>query len=463
VSTATEVESVRPGALALALLALVSGAARAQDAAPPPRPNVLFLVVDDLNDWVGCLGGNPQTRTPNIDRLASRGMLFTNAHAAAPSCNPSRVAVLTGVAPYRSGLYDNTPGLREVFPDAVTLPQRLHAAGYHALGSGKVFHHAYPDPASWDEFFPSKDVQMPSDTTRGKLVKLYGSLFGVAVDAPATELCDGKVAEWVSAQLARPPQEPFFLACGFYRPHTPWVATADAYARFPLEQVELPAARPDDLDDVPAAARTLEGRAAAKAATPDEARRAVQAYLACIAFVDDQVGRVLDALDRSPAAKNTIVVLWGDNGFHLGQKERWGKETLWEESTHVPLIVLAPGVAPGSRCARPVSLQDLHPTLLELCGLPPVAGVDGTSLTPLLADPEVPWERPALTTSGFGNHSVRSERWRYTRYADGGEELYDLEADPHEWTNRAADPACAATKAELARWIPTENAADVRK
>jgi arylsulfatase A-like enzyme len=447
--------------VALASFAVLGAAsAPGRQAEAAARPNVLFIVIDDLNDWVGCLGGNPQARTPNIDRLAERGVLFTNAHAPAPACNPCRSAVMTGIAPHRSGLYDQRPGFRSVLPGALTLPQRLHAAGYATLGSGKVFHHAFPDPQSWQSYFPSKESAIPADVAKRKLEPILGNLYGAEVDAPASELGDGIVADWIAATLARPPDQPFFLACGFYRPHTPWTAPAESFARFPLDEIELPAAPADDLDDVPAAGREL---ARAVESASGDARRAVRAYLACTSFVDDQVGRVIAALDASPRAQDTIVVLWSDNGFHLGEKQAWSKQTLWEESTRVPLIVVTPGRAGERRCARPVSLQDLTPTILELCGVERPESMDGRSLVPLLEDPLAAWDPPALSTSGFGNHALRSERWRYIRYADGSEELYDHSVDPGELRNLAADPDLATVKAELARWLPTEEAPSQRR
>ena len=441
--------------LAPMLLVVLGAASGAQDErSPAPRPNVLFIVIDDLNSWVGCLGGHPQTRTPNIDRLAARGTLFTNAHAPAPLCNPSRVAVLTGIAPHRSGIYENTLNFREVSPQAVTLPQRLRSLGYFALGSGKVFH--YPDPESWDDTFLPMEARI-SPEAKGNFT-IYRKMWGASVDVPGDQLVDGLVAGWIASTLARPPRQPFFLACGFQRPHVPLVAPAASFARFPLASIELPVTVPDDLDDVPAAAQQM---ATSHGVAPEgEAREAIQAYLACVSFIDDQVGRVLDALDASPCAGNTIVVLWSDNGFHLGEKQKWRKDTLWEESTHVPLIIVAPRAVRGARCTRAVSLQDLYPTIMELCGLPPVDGLDGQSLVPLLENADAPWDRPVLTTCGYKNHALRSERWRYIRYADGSEELYDHQVDPHEWKNLAAAPECASVKAELARWLPKVDAPD---
>ena len=451
-----------PGASPASAAARSSAAERQQPEGEPRAapPSVLFIVVDDLNDWIGCLGGHPQSLTPNIDRLAARGTLFTNAHAPAPACNPSRAAVMTGIAPHRSGLYDQSPNFRDVFPDAVTLQQRLQSFGYETLGAGKVFHKPYPDPASWNAFYPAKDVQIPPDSARRKLFPVLGPHFAAKAEGLPANLSDGKVATWVCSNLSRPPEKPFFLACGLHRPHIPWVAPASSFEKFPLDGIVLPAIQENDLDDVPAAALEMSGT---EEATEEQRRLAVQSYLACISFVDDQVGRVIDALDASPSAANTLVVLWSDNGYHMGEKRSWSKFTLWEESTRVPLIVVAPGKQAGARCNRPVSLQDLYPTLIELCGLPPVAGIDGQSLVPLIEDPGAPWERPALTTCGYENHALRSERWRYIRYADGSEELYDHAADPNEWKNLAADPRHAAVKAELARWLPAEDAPSLKE
>jgi arylsulfatase A-like enzyme len=426
-------------ALAAAIvLALGAGPQAAESPAPRAAtpPDVLLILIDDLNDWVGCLGGNPQAQTPHIDRLAARGMLFTNAHTPAPSCNPARVALFTGLAPHTSGVYDNDTAFRIGMPDALTLPQRLGASGYAAFGAGKVFHHVFADPSSWDDFFPAKELQIPPDSVRGKQAPIVRKHGGGPVAAEPEQLGDGKVAAWIAAALAAPARRPFFAAAGFYRPHTPWIAPEVNYARFPLEKIELPPnVRPER-----------------------GAREGVRAYLACTSFADDMVGRVLDALDASPRARETIVILCSDNGFHLGEKGLWAKSTLWEESTRVPLIVVAPGVAPGTRCARPVSLIDLLPTVLELCGAPPVAGLDGQSLVPLLRDPERTSGRPALTTLGPGEHTLRSERWRYVRHADGSDELYDHASDPDEERDVSDAPENAAVKAELARWLPASDA-----
>ena len=429
------------------------------------RPNVLFIAVDDLNDWIGALGGHPQSVTPNIDRLVSRGMLFTNAHCAAPACNPSRVALMTGVRPSTSGVYLNSDPWRPAMPDVVTLPQHFMAHGYRAIGSGKIYHGRFPDPASWDEYWPSKTKQKPEDPRPPNR-----PLNGIAktshfdwgpVDATDQEMGDAQVADWVIDQLEAEHHQPFFLACGFYRPHLPWYVPPKYFARPGVDRIILPEVRKDDLLDIPAAGIRMARpeRDHARVVAHDQWSAAVQGYLASIAFVDGQIGRVLDAFDRSGHSGSTIIVFWTDHGWHLGEKEHWRKFALWERATRTPLAIIAPGVTkPGSRCAQPTSLIDIYPTLVDLCGLEPAEATEGESLRPWLDNPESPRQRPALTTHDLGNHALRSERYRYIRYADGSEEFYDHESDPLEWTNLAGDSTYDALKEALARWLPETDA-----
>ena len=441
-----------------ALLALAPNRAPAQ---APARRDVLFVAVDDLNDWVGCLGGHPGARTPNIDRLAKRGVVFTRAYCAAPACNPSRAALLTGLRPSTTGVYHNNQPWRPVplLREAVTLPQHFMRSGYHVAGCGKIFHGGFDDPASWHEYRKGGRAGLPrppAPTGRA------GGITWGPLDLADEQTEDHHIAGWAIDRLRQKHDKPLFLACGLHKPHMPWQVPRKYFDLHPIDQVRPPEVPGDDLDDVPAAG--------VKMAAPqgDHAnilrtgtwQQAVQAYLACIAYADAQVGRLLDALDADPALRdNTVVVLWGDHGWHLGEKHHWRKFALWEEATRTPLIIAAPGVAPG-RADAPVGLVDLYPTLLELCGLPPRPGLDGASLVPLLKDPALRRDRPALTTHGRGNHAVRSDRWRYIRYADGFEELYDHDVDPGEWKNLAADPAHAAVKAELSKWLPKQDAPD---
>jgi arylsulfatase A-like enzyme len=454
------------------------------------RPNVLMIVVDDMNDWVGCLGGHPQVKTPNIDRLADRGLLFTNAHVAAPVCNPSRVATLTGLRPSTTGIYGNDTKWLEAMPDVPSIPQHFKSNGYHVVGGGKVNHHmpGFNRDSDWHDYFDQIfDSHYQDQLARGLNVKKFAWPSGFplnrleavktfskppqnanefdwgAWDKPDREMGDGKMVEWAIKFLAQPTKEPFFLAAGIYRPHLPFYAPREYFEMYPQDQIILPPMKADDCDDLPEAGKAMaadrrgdfelvikEGRH----------RELVQAYLASITFADALIGQLVDALDASPAAKNTVVVLWSDHGWHLGEKQHLHKFTLWERSTRIPFIIAAPGITqPGSRCARPVSTIDLFPTFNELCSLPAVEGLDGESLVPLLKNPLCEWSRPALTTHGQSNHSLRTERWRYIRYADGDEELYDHTTDPHEWYNLAAKPEFADVTTELARSLPRTDAA----
>jgi arylsulfatase A-like enzyme len=275
---------------------------------------------------------------------------------------------------------------------------------------------------------------------------------------------DWQVADWVIRRLMMAHGKPFFLACGFYRPHLPWYVPPEYFDLYPLEEVTLPHVKEDDLDDVPARGRKMArpGGDHAKVIKHGQWRKAVQAYLASISFTDACVGRVIDALDKSPHARDTVIVLWSDHGWHLGEKLHWRKFALWEEATHNVMMFVAPGVTrPGGRCTRPVNLIDIYPTLVDLCGLAPREGIEGLSLVPLLENPEQAWARPSLTTHGKDNHTIRTERFRYIRYADGSEELYDRSVDEMEWTNLAENPEYDYIKEELRRWLPEVNAEGV--
>jgi len=458
------------------------------------RPNVLMIAVDDMNDWVGCLGGYPGVKTPHIDRLAQRGMLFTNAHCSAPVCNPSRVAVMLGRRPSTTGVYANDVVWHQAFPGVASIPQHFKANGYYVVGGGKVNHHMpgfnrhsdwhqyfdqifdshYQDQLSrgldvrsfaWPEGFPLN--RLPGVTTLTKPPKNPVEFDWGPFDKADHEMGDGQMIQWAKQFLANPPESPFFLAAGIYRPHLPFYAPAKYFDQYPLDQIKLPPLKDDDLDDVPP-----EGQQMAADRREDyelvlrEGRHQelIQAYLASITFGDALIGELLDALDASSAAENTVVVFWSDHGWHLGEKQHLHKFTLWERSTRVPLVIVAPGVAsPGSRTPRPVELTDLFSTLIELCDLPLVDGLDGSSLLPLLKEPLRVWDRPAVTTHGEGNHAIRSERWRYIRYAGGDEELYDHKVDPNEWHNLAKIPQYASVKAELSKFLPPQDAPRIKK
>jgi arylsulfatase A-like enzyme len=439
------------------------------------KPNVLFIAMDDLNDWIGCLGGHPQTKTPNLDRLAKSGVLFRNAHCAAPSCNPSRTAIFTGLPPHRSGLYQNTQKLREVMPAAELLPRYFSNQGYWSAGSGKLLHYVI-DPPSWDDYFPDKAKDNPFPRTfdpAKRPVSLpvggpwqYRETDWAALDVTDEEFGgDWLVTKWIGEQLQRPHDKPFFLACGIYRPHEPWFVPKKYFEPFPLDSIQVgPGVKEGDLDDVPAEGqRIARNRYFPHIQKHGQWKQGIQAYLASIHFADAMLGRVLDALEKSPHRDNTIVVLWSDHGWHLGEKEHWQKFTPWRASSRVPLIVRVPagspglpaGTQPGGVCDRPVSLTDLFGTLTDLCGIPAKPDIESRSLVPLLRDPAAAWPHAAITHLDHPqNYAISTESWRYIHYRDGGEELYDLAADPHEWTNLAAKPEHAAKLAEMRKLAP---------
>lgn len=455
----------------IALSVLVAPPALAEDR----PPNILFIAVDDLNDWVGHLAGHPQASTPNIDRLARRGVSFTRAYAPAPLCNPSRVSLLSGVLPSKSGVYGNGERFREKLPDAVTLMQHLKAHGYSTQGGGKIFHGTRAgDPDSWDEYYTPARPRGPRHVgERQEGVPESAWAPWGPLDVDDSEMFDVQIVDWTIGELNKPREKPFFLACGFTKPHLPWYVPRKYFDLHPLEGIELPATLDSDRDDLPAFGKKLaaevyavsnsrnfsrHGEDHAMVLRHDQWQRAVQSYLATISFVDTHVGRLLDALDASEHAGNTIVVLWGDHGWHLGQKQHWRKHALWEVATRTTLIISLPAeTRRGGRSPRPVSLIDLYPTLVELAGVPGRSGLDGQSLVPLLENPEAEWPRPVLTTYGYRNHSIRTERWRYIEYHDGGRELYDHHADPNEWTNLASLPEYASVVEELAAFLPKTN------
>ena len=433
------------------------------------RRNILFISVDDLNDWIGCMGGHPQTKTPNLDRLASQGVLFTNAHCAAPMCNPSRAAVMTGMRPTTSGVYENNQPFRRapLAKDAITLPSLLRSNGYRAIGAGKIFHGSYPDPQSWDDYWPSQIRNQPPSAVPPKLpangVPGSGNLDWGPLDIRDEEMGDYGVATWTINQLSRKVNNPLFLGCGIYRPHLPWYVPKKYFDLFPLETIELPSVKDDDLDDVPEIAQRIATRQGdhKRITGADKWRDAVRGYLASIAFADAQIGRVLRALETGPNAGDFQVVLWSDHGWHLGEKLHWRKFALWEEATHNVLMMSSPGVTkPGGKCTRAVNLLDIYPTLTELTGVAKPAAVEGDSLVRFLKNPGAPKSTPTLTTYQRGNHSLRDERWRYTRYKDGSEELYDHRNDPMEWTNLASNARLNTTKQQLAKYLPTHEAPD---
>ena len=446
---------------------LLAAAHPALAAAPasPAKPNVLFLAIDDLRDWVGFLQKNPQTRTPNMDRLAQRGTIFSRAYCAAPVCNPSRAALMSGLRPFTTGVYENSNDWRTVIPAELPLTTAFRRAGYWVGGAGKIYHEAYVRRSEWDDYLANEGKgagkQKPSPQAKDDGV---GGIKFQPLTNDDTALPDYQITDYGIAQLGRKHDKPFFLAVGLHKPHMPWNVPQKYYDLFPADQIVLPPYLANDLDDVPPAGVKMAKPAGDHAAIVKSGRwkEAVQAYLASIAYTDMNLGRLLDALDQSAYRDNTIVVLWGDHGWHLGEKDHWRKFALWEEATRAPVIWIAPGVTkPGTVCDRPIDFMTIYPTLTDLCGIPTPQHVEGSSIRTLLADPKSAWVQPAITTYRFKNHAVRVEGWRYIRYENGDEELYNEIADPNEWKNLARDPAFAAKKAELAKLLPTRDHADI--
>jgi len=449
------------------LLALLLLAAAPLAAAP----NVLFIAIDDLNDWVAPLDGHPLVETPNLDRLAARGTTFTNAHCQAPLCNPSRTSVLMGLRPTTTGIYGLQPWFREVpgYEDHVTLPQQFMKHGYHVVTTGKIYHDAYPpqdrrDPgeefsefALHGSFKPRPEKRIATPSSRIPLVD-----WGVYPERDEDCFDYDVTSEAIDKLGTAPQDQPLFLCLGIRHPHLPLYAPQSYFDRYPDDDSGLPLVPANDRADVPDFAWKTHWRLPEPRLQwmreHDEWQPMTRAYLASITFADAMVGRILDALDESDRGDDTIIVLWSDHGYHLGEKDISGKNTLWERSARVPLIISAPGFEPRTHSSRPVELLDLFPTLLELCGLPARDDLEGLSLAPLLRDPGAPRERPAMTCAGPDNHAVRSERWRYIRYGDGSEELYDMRADPNEWTNLADTPQLEAVLVEHRRWLPKEPA-----
>jgi arylsulfatase A-like enzyme len=452
---------------ALAFGLVCACAAPMTAAAPARKPNVLFIAIDDQNDWIGHLGGHPLARTPHLDKLAARGTTLLNAHCQAPLCNPSRTSLLLSLRPTTTGVYGLSPWFRTLpeWQDRVSLPQHFKAHGYRTLVTGKIWHGNAGGPKERQREF---DVWGPAGGVGAKPPqKLIPPTPGGnhplmdwgAFPHKDEDKGDHIVASWAIDQLkAAPKDQPFFLAAGFFLPHVPCFVTQPWYDAVPDNDRLLPVIKRDDRDDTPRFSWYLHWDLPEPRLSWVEEqkqwRNLVRSYLASTTFVDAQIGRLMAALEASGHADNTIVVVWGDHGWHLGEKAITGKNTLWERSTRVPLVFAGPGVKSGARVTSPAELLDIYPTLVELCGLAPRTDLEGQSLVPQLRDPQAKRVRPAITSHNQGNHGVRSDRWRYIRYADGTEELYDMVADPREWTNLAARPEHAAVLAEHRRWLP---------
>jgi arylsulfatase A-like enzyme len=449
------------------------------------RPNVLFIAIDDQNDWIGHLGGHAMAKTPNLDKLAARGTTFTNAHCNMPLCNPSRTSLLLGLRPTTTGIYGLSPWFRTLpqWKDRVALPQHFENHGYLTAATGKIYHGGtgggggagkgkgkkaakQAPPDAKPEFMvsaplggvgtkPPQKLVNPTPMGNNPLVD-----WGVwPLDNDDTGKGDYQVASWTVEQIKKAPKDqPFFIAAGFFLPHVPCYATQKWFDLYPDDDSVLPKIIENDRADTPRFSWYIHWQLPEPRLKflkeANQWRNLVRSYLACTSFTDAQIGRLLTALDESGHADDTLVVVWGDHGWHLGEKEITGKNTLWDRGTKVPLVFAGPGVTPGQRCNQPAELLDIYPTLIELAGLTKRDDLEGLSLAPQLKNAATKRERPAVTSHNQGNHAVRSEKWRYIVYADGSEELYDMVNDPNEWTNIASKPENTAIIAEHRQWLP---------
>ena len=472
-------ETVRMLRYMFALLGLLFfvGDVVAGEAVAKKPPNILMIAIDDLNDWVGCLDGHPQVQTPHIDRLAKRGTVFTNAHCQAPLCNASRTSLMTGLRPSSTGVYGLAPWFRTVpeFADVVTMPQHLAAHGYRTASTGKLYHGGYgrrPTDTEFQALGPGISVGAKPE---GKLVNTphpHPQVDWGWFPHRDEDKGDWHIADWAIARLQEEgkgaeskleskSEQPFFLTVGFFLPHVPCYATEKWFQKYPLETLQLPNCPLDDRDDTPRFSWYMHWKLPEPRLRflqeANQHKNLVRSYLACISFVDDQVGRVLDALEKNGLEEDTLVVLWSDHGWHLGEKLITGKTTLWERSTRVPLVFAGPGVSGGAECRSPVELLDIYPTLIEVADLAAKPELEGVSLAAQLQESQAQRIRPAITTHNQNNHAVRSTRWRYIRYADGSEELYDTQNDRDELNNLAGEEKYASVMAEHRRWLPEKN------
>lgn len=459
--------------------------------ATPAKPNVLFIAVDDMNNDLGCFG-HSLVKSPSIDRLADRGVRFERAYCQFPLCSPSRSSLLTGLRPDSTRVFDLQYHFRQDLPDVVTLPQMFLRNGYYVARVGKMYHYGNPgdigtngldDRASWGERYnpAGRDkTALEPDIMNYTPKRGLGSAMAFLADKTGTDEqhTDGKVADQAIRLLEEHKDKPFFIAAGFYKPHCPWVTPKKYFDLYSMDQMILPAITAQTPGDYPPPALASTRPWPYFGVTADQARECKLAYYASISFVDAQIGRLLDAVDRLGLRENTIIVFWSDHGYHLGEHGLWFKQSCFEESAKVPLIISAPGYKTSGRaCSRPVELVDLYPTLAELAGLTPPKHLEGVSLRPLIDNPQADWNHPAYTQVQRGadpGHSVRTERWRYTEWAFGnkGQELYDHENDPQELHNLAGDAkyveVVAQMKALLKQTHPThvtggKAVADTRK
>lgn len=445
-------------AVAIIAILILPAMMNAQDQQPK---NVVLISVDDLNDWVGVLDGHPQAKTPGVDYLASKGVLFTNAQCQSPVCNPSRASMMTSLYPSTSGIYFLTPDLKEspVSRGVTLLPKRFQDEGYDVTGVGKLFH-GRQSQAYWPNWVTFGGASYPRQ--KPKLAPFKGHQlwdWGIVKEADET-MPDYQAASWGERALEEDYDKPFLIGVGFSRPHVPQYATQKWFDLYPVDTLELPAHLEDDLKDVPqyAADLTTLNHVAPThewVTQNNQWKPMVRSYLASVSFVDAQVDRVVKAIESSQYKDNTYIVLFSDHGFHIGEKNHHAKRSLWEDGTRVPMIIAGPGIKPGV-CNKPVQLLDIYPTLLALTGMKEDSKLEGNNLGPLLKDPKSEWKHYSRTSFGPGNYAITSEFYRYIIYNDGKEEFYDRNQDPHEWKNQIENPEYAALIKRHKAEIPTK-------
>lgn len=427
------------------------------------RPNVIFIAIDDLNDWPKFMGRYPDAITPNMDRLAARGQVFTNAHCSYPLCGPSRASVFTGLGISSLGGYrgqkafeDNKVARLAEEKGTRLLHSYFRDHGYRTMAVGKLLHKHVPKGSVAMSGGRGDWNKLPDGNKLNWLSKKTLTDWG-AYPGEDDELSDYQAASWAVERLKRKRKQPFMLMVGFLRPHVPWHVPQKWLDLYPdPSKLTRPPFKPDDLTDVSDSARDLlnDGYPRTEWVLQEKQwQDVIHNYLACISFVDAQVGRVLDALDASPYADNTLVILWSDHGYHLGEKNTFQKHTTWDRSSRAPMVIAGPGVAVGQRCNRVVSLLDIYPTLVDLCSLPSNDVCEGRSLRPLIENPTEAWPYPALINCRKGHYAVQTESHRYIRYEDGSEELYNHDLDPNEWENLVTDPSQADRKSAMAKQL----------
>lgn len=444
-------------------------------------PNVIFFAVDDLCDWVGPLG-DTQAMTPNMDQLARDGVTFTNAHCPGTFCGPSRSAIFTGRYASTTGVYTNEVYFHD-HPEYRPLQVSFAKGGYATYGVGKLFHHpaGYLDHRGWTEFFIrseqqkregwpldswGEDTPIPQpfpNSIYNRDRKITGGLFlewGKVDDQLEEQMADTRRVNWACEVLRREHDRPFFLAVGLYAPHFPNYAPKKYFDLYDPKSIKAPPYKDDDLDDLPPKMRRNKTNRRRlhheRLVELDAVEDAIHGYLASVSYADAMLGRLLSALRESPHADNTVVVLWSDHGYHHGEKGDWGKHTLWERTSNVPFLWSGPGISRDEKVDATVSLIDMYPTLVEMCELPMVEGLEGESLAATLRNPAQAADRNVLLPYlDPGGYAIINRNWRYIHYSDETEELYDVRKDPNEWDNLANDPTFDEIKSELKKSAPT--------